>query len=161
MSDKDDEIQQQLDMMNPDRVNRDNFLEKIAQIESSGGKNTNHKTLQSGIHAGEAAVGQYGLMPNTLDELLNRQHLEGRGPASNPEMQATDLSSLVANDPKMEHQFADQLARKVLNQYPNQDMAAYAWNHGHNLTPKEVENRDYENDPYVQKFQAIKKSLGY
>ena len=143
-SPQDDLLREKLDQMNPQRFERDQFLDAISQIESNGGKNLNHPIMQGGIHAGEQAIGKYGLMPNTVEEMARRT----RGPASvtpgSPEEQAV----------------AQQLAERVLNRFQDPEMAAYAWNSGHNLTPKEVKERDYQHDPYVEKFKKIWHSLG-
>jgi hypothetical protein len=134
-------------LMNPEPNPRDNFLKVISQIESSGGQNTNHPVSTAPIQAGQHAFGQYGLMPNTVDEMMKRSGT--RGPAS------------IVPGSQAEDQMAAQLADRVLNRFQDPNMAAYAWNHGHNLTPDQVKARDYMNDPYVQKFQKIRQKLGY
>jgi hypothetical protein len=147
MSDDDDQdelLKEKLDQMNPQRVQRDNFLNTISQIESSGGQNINHPVSNAPIQAGQQAVGQYGLMPNTVQEMARRT----RGPAS------------IAPGSPEEQQVAEQLATRVLNRFQDPNMAAYAWHSGHNLTPDQVKERDYMNDPYVQKFQKIRQKLG-
>ena len=142
-------------LINP-QPNYSDFLNTISQIESSGGKNMNHPVVQSGIQQGDHAIGQYGLMPNTISELLRRQQMSNsRGPAS------VDDGQVMQTNAGVEKQLANQLADKVLNKYQDPNMAAYAWHMGHNLTPDQVQQRDYQNDPYVQKFQQIRKSLGY
>src|SRR5260221_13177133 len=73
----------------PKVPNIKDFLQKIQQIESSGGKNLEHPTVEGGIQAGDQAIGRYGLMPNTIKELVNRRRLEG---TSTPELQ--DLSQI-------------------------------------------------------------------
>lgn len=160
MSDERDELlQEKLDQMNPKRFNRDSFLDAIAQVESSGGRDTNHPVIQNGPQAGQQALGDYGLLPNTIQELANRAKLKGQ---LTPEMEAVsrDPASLTA-DPSIEKQYADQLADKVLDKYQDPNMAAYAWNSGHNLTPAQVKERDFMNNPYVQKFMKVRKALGY
>lgn len=132
---------------NQDQLDRDNFLKSISQLESSGGQNLNHPVVQNGVQAGQQAVGQYGLMPNTMQELMHRQ---GRAPAT------SDMS-----DPALQQQLAEQLADKVLNKYHDPEMAAYSWNHGHNLSPEAIKERHYQDDPYVQKFKQIRQKLGY
>jgi len=138
-------IREKLDMMNPASNQRAHFLDAIKQIESSGGKNTEHPIIQGGIHAGQQAIGSYGLMPNTVQELANRAHT--RAPAS-------------IDAPDIQQKYADQLADHVLNRFQDPSMAAYAWNQGHNLTPEQVKARNYEQHPYVQRFQKIYRSLG-
>lgn len=153
-----DLLQEKLDQKNPERFNRDTFLNAIAQIESSGGTNTNHPTIQSGPQAGQQAIGSYGLLPNTIQELSNRARLQNQ---LTPQMaDASRNPASLSDDPALEHQYANQLATRVLNRFHDPNMAAYAWNNGHNLTPEQVRERDYMSDPYVQKFQKVWKSLG-
>ena len=159
IDDPDELEQEKLDLMNPNRVNRDNFLNAISQVESSGGQNTNHPVVQGGIQDGQQAIGSYGLMPNTIQELSNRARLNN---TLTPDMAAASRDpASVKTNPALAQQYANQLADKVLNKFPDQNMAAYAWNHGHNLSPQEVQDRDYMNDPYVQKFQKVRRSLGF
>jgi hypothetical protein len=161
MADYDDEndlLKEKLDQMNPQRVQRDNFLNAISQLESSGGQNLNHPVIQSGPQAGQQAIGSYGLLPNTIQELSNRAKLQN---SLTPEMAAAARNpAAVSQDPNLEKQFADQLANKVLNKFHDPNMAAYAWNSGHNLTPEQIRERDFKNNPYVQKFSKVWKALG-
>lgn len=143
-SPQDDLLREKLDQMNPEKVRLNNFLDTISQIESSGGKNLNHPVSNAPIQAGQQAVGQYGLMPNTVEEMAHRN----RGPAS-----------VLPNSPE-EEQVAHQLASRVLDRFQDPNMAAYAWHSGHNLTPEQIQQRDYLHDPYVQKFQKLWKTLG-
>lgn len=131
-------------LVNPN-AQRDDFLNTISQIESSGGKNLNHPISNAPLQAGQKATGQYGLMPNTVDEMMKRA---GRAPAS------------VVPGGADEQLVANQLADRVLNRFQDPNMAAYAWHSGHNLTPNQVQARDYMNDPYVQKFQKLRGLLG-
>lgn len=157
-NDQDELLQEKLDMMNPQRVQRDNFLDAISQIESSGGQNTDHPIVQGGIQAGQQAIGNYGLMPNTIDELNNRARLSNQ---MTPEMAAASRNpASVQEDPELQKQYANQLADRVLKKYQDPEMAAYAWNKGHNLSLDEIRQRHYADDPYVQKFKKIWKSLG-
>ncbi len=157
--DQNDLEQEKLDQANPQKIQRDNFLDAISQVESSGGQNTNHPMIQSGIQAGSQAIGNYGLLPNTIQELSNRAKLGG---TLTPEMAAAARNpAMVGDDPVLEKQYANQLADRVLNKMQDPNMAAYAWNSGHNLTAEQVKDRDYINDPYVQKFQKVWKSLGH
>ena len=142
--------------LSDDDINK--FLDVIRQEESSGGKDTAHRMIQSGIHEGDSAMGQYGLMPNTVSEMANRAKRQGI--ASPDELDAIQNPSIVNQNPELENQIAKQLAAKLLNQYHgNQEQAAYGWNQGHNLTPEQVQERDYQQHPYVQKFQKLKQLL--
>ncbi len=142
-----------------DEQDRDEFLNTISQIESSGGQNTNHPVIQRGPQTGQQAMGLYGLLPNTIAELYNRAKMNKQ---ATPEMvEAAQNPDAVKQNPELEKQYANQLAEKVLNQYQDPEMAAYAWNHGHNLSLDKIKERHYADDPYVQKFKQIRKSLGH
>lgn len=115
------------------------FLQYISQLESSGGKNTNHPTMHTGIHAGDTAEGQYGLMPNTKDELMKRYPAE-----------LTDDSS---NDA-----YANKLAERVLNRSKGDETtAAGLWNQGHNA-PEEA-FPDIRDSAYAQKYEQMRRQV--
>ncbi len=137
------------------------FLKAIEQIESSGGKNFNHATMKSGIHAGDTAMGRFGLMPNTLQELAVRAKRDG---SINDEMsQVSEISDPamlkqhIEANPQVERMFAEQLAKRLLNKFPDEEQAAFSWNQGHNLTPEAVQQRKYKDNDYVKKFQNLRK----
>ena len=138
--------------MNDDKVNR--FLANIGQIESSGGKNTKHKTITSGPQKGQTAIGTYGLLPNTVDEIANRSSDPDIQALGN--MEADEQKSYLESNPDMEQKVARELASHVLNkQGGNEEKAAYSWLYGHNLSPESVDERDYQDEPYVQKYKAL------
>jgi hypothetical protein len=129
----------------------DEFLRNIGQIESAGGKNTNHPVIKSGIQKGDSAIGTYGLMPNTVDEIASKS----KDPAINSltDMSSAEKKDYIEKNPAVEKILATQLAEKVLaNQGGDAQKAAYAWNQGHNLSPDSIVKRDYQNSDYVQKY---------
>ena len=137
------------------------FLEKIAELESSSGKNLEHKTMQSGIHKGTSAIGRYGMMPNTVDEVIRRATRTG-----DPSVEMQKLSAMspdekklyLQQNPELENQLAESLAGHVLEkQGGDEEKAAYSWLYGHNLSPEKVQERDYSNSPYVQRFRNLRK----
>lgn len=137
-----------------DQARVQEFLDRIGQIESAGGKYTDHKTLQSGMHKGQSAIGTYGLMPQTVDELANR--------SDDPKIRALKSMSddekrkLLAPGSELERQLAMQLAEQVLTkQGGDEQKAAFAWLYGHNLPPEEIEKRGYLDKDYVQKYSKL------
>lgn len=139
------------------------FLKVIEEIESSGGKNFNHPEMQEGIHAGHAAMGRFGLMPNTIKEIEARARAEGR--ASDNMRRVAGLNDPmqmkveIEANPEIEREFARQLAERVLKKFPDEQQAAYSWNQGHNLTPESVAKRKYQEHDYVKKFNKLKQLL--
>lgn len=146
----------------------DEFLKKIMEIESSGGTNFAHPQLQRGIHAGSSAIGRYGLMPNTVKEVINRRRLED---TMTPDLQDLDnmppdqMKQYLESRPDLEDDLAKGLATHVLRkQQGDEEKAAYSWHQGHNLSPQDIK-REQMNDPntaggnYVNKFRRVKQLL--
>lgn len=144
----------------PKKPNIDKFLQKISQIESSGGKDTDHPTLKYGIHAGDQAIGRYALMPNTVRELVNRRKLQGTSTdqlQQVSEMSSPEMKDYIEQNPDVEDDLAKQLANKVIQrQHGDEDRAAYSWKQGHNLTPDDIPDESLEESPYVQKYRKLK-----
>lgn len=135
------------------------FLNTISQLESTGGQNTQHDPMTSGIQAGTTAIGKYGLMPNTVKELVNRRRIRG---TSTPELQELgqmnpdDMKAYIEANPGLEENLANELATKVITrQNGDPERAAYSWQQGDNLKPNEISNEQLNNSPYVQKFRRL------
>jgi len=58
------------DMQARQSYDHSKMLRAIASVESSGGKNTNHAAGGGAIHGSEHAYGRYGLMPQTIREVV-------------------------------------------------------------------------------------------
>lgn len=136
------------------------FLKNISSIESSNGQNLNHPLIQHGIHTGDTAIGQYGLMPNTVNEVLNRMRMNGTITPDLQKLQNMDhntLKATIEQNPQLEDQIAQSLAQRVLDRQPTEDMAAYSWHQGTNLTPEKIQQSSYLQNPYTQKYNDIDK----
>ena len=134
-------------------MDKESFLKTISQIESSGGKNLNHKEINSGIQAGSSAYGEYGLMPNTIREMANRAGLNN---ISN--LDDENLKSKLDEDPSLKNKIIETLYNH-LNQKESGDplKMAYAWNQGHNLTPDKISDENLQKSDYVNKFKNLSK----
>jgi hypothetical protein len=132
-------------------------------IESSGGKNFDHKELQSGIHKGQRAIGRYGLMPNTVNETLTRMKHSGTlsdDLAPYRGMDPADMKNALEVDSDSERAIAESLANRVLErQQGDTEKSAYGWFNGHNLSPESIEERGYKDTDYVNKYNKFKKQL--
>lgn len=133
------------------------------QLESSGGTDIPNKQIQSGIQAGSTAIGRYGLMPNTVKELVNRRRIRG---TSTPELQ--DLANMppdqmkkyIEANPGLEDDLANELATKVITrQQGDPEKAAYSWNMGDNLKPEDITKDDLNSSSYIQKFRRVNQML--
>jgi hypothetical protein len=129
-------------------------------IESSGGKNFNHREIESGIHKGHRAAGRYGLMPNTMQEIVNRRIAAGNDDLKYLlKKSPNQLKKYVESNPEVEGTLARDLGERALErQGGDPEKAAYSWMYGHNLTPDKITERGYEEDPYVQKFRNYSKT---
>lgn len=123
------------------------FLKKISMLESSGGKNIAHQEVESGPQAGETAIGNYGLMPNTMKELAVRYPSPVTNGLSKDEL---ELSALV--DPKFANTMAGSMADYLKNKRGLSDEeAAAAWEAGHNKNPEDLDL----NSPRAKKFRVL------
>lgn len=131
------------------------FLKAIKMIESSGGKNTNHKEMQSGIHEGHRAIGSYGLMPNTVDELIASEKIElplelqQDLKKMNPQMK----KQFIEKNQAVEDELARVMAKKLSQKYAgDKNKMAYAWNQGHNIPSEDPRFEKAQEHDYVKKF---------
>lgn len=140
----------------------DMFLHHIQNIESSGGKNVNHPPIRHGIHTGDTAIGRWGLMPNTITEMLNRRRKEGTITPDLEKLQTMNGSQMkehLTKHPDLELNLARTLARHVLTrQRGNEHKAAYSWLMGHNNHPSDISAADLEH-PYVKQYRASQEKL--
>lgn len=122
------------------------FLKKIAALESSSGKNMNHPEMKSGMHSGTSAVGEYGLMPVTAKDLDKQYDINQLQDLDN-----TEVQERLKNDPELRQRIAETLASQLLNKVP-QETAAHMWEYGHNKVPSKEK---LEQSPRVRKFRVL------
>lgn len=135
------------------------FLQLMSLMESSGGKNVNHKTVEGGIQAGDTAMGQYGLMPNTIKEMAQRRNIQNTGDHFDKQIQNVDneiVPSVLVAHPELESRYAEELAAKALEKSGgNQVDAAYRWRWGHNLPNDRVEEIKAQNPDYFERMKKL------
>lgn len=143
-----------------DQDKLDHFLNTIAMIESSGGKNFDHAQIQSGMHQGHKAAGTYGLMPNTVYDVLNQMRKEAPleyEMQQLKEFNPREVKAAIERNPEIERKLAEKLATHVLDkQGGDEEKAAYSWFQGHNLSPESIDNQNYAQHDYVQKYKKYK-----
>lgn len=144
----------------PTPPNIQEFLNKIEQIESSGGKDTDHPVVvKDNLQQGTRAIGRYGLMPNTVKELVNRRRIRG---TVSPEMldasrmDPDSMKGYIEANPELEDTLAHDLANHVIQkQQGDPDKAAFSWLQGHNLSPDQITPEQLDNSDYVNKFRRL------
>jgi len=129
------------------------FLKLIKQLESSGGRNTAHRTIASGIHAGDTAVGEAGLMPLTAQEMANRRIKQGTGDVNDDlvvNSPTNMVESMLQGNDDLRSRYVNDTADKVLkNAQGDPELAATGWLYGHNL-PKQQLQEKLDSDPEYQ-----------
>lgn len=144
-------------------MDRDQFLKLIAQIESSSGQNTNHQLIHGGHQKGQRAIGDYGLLPNTIQEFVQRnKNSENKDPviAQLEAVPQQKYADVVSQNPFLEQHLASAVADHVIDKN-NGDLekAAWAWNNGHNKPTEKITDAKLDSSPYVSKFRSLIDSI--
>tara|TARA_R110000868_G_scaffold70612_1_gene207291 strand:- start:714 stop:1205 length:492 start_codon:yes stop_codon:yes gene_type:complete len=110
------------------------FLKKMSAIESSSGQDLAHKRITNpkSVHYGTAAVGEYGLMPLTAQEMDKRfgvDELKG--------MDKFEAEKKLNENPELAEQLAKSMAARLTNQHGEGELANYMWQYGHNSPPED------------------------
>lgn len=148
----------------------DPFLRAISEIESSGGANTEHQVLDSGLHEGDKAIGSYGLMPNTVNQIVknynnNQSALRYKlgNEYKDPDMEALagmdkkQLAEHVANNPELETRLARYLAMTIGQRMKDDpERMAYGWHYGSSYRNKDVADDQLKDNYYVNRFRKYK-----
>ena len=132
------------------------FLDRIAKLESNSGQNINHKMMTRGIQAGTTAIGKYGLMPNTVKEIISNKIKYGQ---ATPELKAIanltpdQIKMVLEHKPELQDQLAESYAKTVmLKKLGDPDQMAYSWFNGPNSHPTA---QQLNNSDYVRKFRNV------
>lgn len=134
-------------------ADRNAFLKLMRVLESSGGKNTNHRTMEGGMHKGQAAIGEYGMMPNTVKEMAGRRMAAGDATELDKMLVEADpnsIKAILAQNPDKYKQYSEQLADHVLDKSGGDPAAAASgWLYGHNMS-KDKMDQALVGDPEYQ-----------
>jgi hypothetical protein len=131
-----------------DELKRERFKRIISQLETSGGKNLNHKVVKTGMHAGDRAIGEYGLMPLTIHDAAKMRVNSGVADKLDKtiakmsfEEAKQKIPEIIKDNPNIYERYADTLADHVLKKYKDERLAAFAWNQGHYTDPEVLIDR--------------------
>jgi hypothetical protein len=143
----------------------DRFLWNVEQLESSGGKNVQHKPIASGKYRGAKAIGKWGLLKPTVDELVSRMRLKGTLTPDYEKLEQMTRDGLddhFKQNPDVELNLARQLAQHIMErQKNNPERAAFSWLHGHNLHPQDITRDKLVHSEYVNRFKQLDKMNPY
>jgi hypothetical protein len=129
---------------------RQKMLNAISQVESSGGKNMNHKPTSMGT-----AYGKWAMMPDVIHDTirlnpdLKRQHQKAM------RLKGDNLTRYMQDNPKLEQEIVDKHLNRLEHHFGhNPEALAYSWNHGIVGTNKALKSKqNIAEHPYVQKFK--------
>jgi hypothetical protein len=153
---------------------QDEFLYKISGLESNFGKNTDHKVVQSGVHEGTSAIGKFGIMPNTVKDVVkkykNRDVTDlGKILPNNviisqleqlKDLNEDQIKELMVKDPTIERTIARLLAKDIAFKQDNDpDRMAFNWFHGSNLTKNDITDDRLNKSVYVNKFRKLREQI--
>lgn len=108
-------------------------------------------------------MGEYGIMPKTAQEFVNRRKMRGQfGPdeAIMAQMSPTELKEFLADQDRVEQNLAGDIADHVLRRSKgDEEKAAYMWNMGHNKRASSIDEEALDRSSYVDKFRKLKNIL--
>lgn len=138
-------------------------LKYIEMIESSGGKNTKHKLVTSGLNAGTKAIGKYGLMPlQVLETIRKEPKLAEKYPDFVNYHHVRDQNKIAQKfkeDPNFENEIANTHWQKLHSKFDgNESKMAHAWLNGIQGTI-DASLDQISNHDYVKKYKKYKKMM--
>lgn len=147
-----------------DKIEPHPQLNIIKQIETSGGLNLEHKTMESGMHAGHSAIGNYGLMPIVAIETVRKNpHLRNKYPdIANADYKQNHeyVRDFILKNPNAENEIANAHWRRLGHRFDNDESKmAHAWFNGITGTLRSSPE-DIENHFYVKRYHKYKNLLG-
>jgi len=150
---------------------RNPLLGAIGQVESSGGLNYAHKTIENGgMHQGQTAGGMFGMMPNAAEYILrNDPKLASKYPRlleASKDMKTNHgvFTKTFNENPQAAIDFAEALLARNKAKTKNPEMLIHSWNHGlkgtweryKNEGPQAVRDADYVKS-VMKEFAKFKK----
>ena len=133
------------------------MLDVIRRLESSDGTNVDHKEMETGMHAGSKAIGDYGLMPNTVREIANRARNDKTLTSQMDmvsRMPAEAMSTHLTNDPALQREFAQKMAERLIDKHNgSEEKVAEAWLKGHNTPTEKFTDEVLSESDRVKKYR--------
>jgi hypothetical protein len=127
------------------------FLKVMSQLESNGGKNTNHDKLSDGTNA----VGQYGIKPMTAKDMLKKS------PDNVNDLDLQEVQQQLESSPEMQQRVAEILGQKILDKNKGQmTPSAVGWRDGQNKSLDANKDKLSIDTEYADKIEEVKQKLG-
>lgn len=122
-------------MADPNGI-RDKYKRINRIMESRDGQNINHRIMQSGIHEGTSAMGEYGIMPTTAQDMLkhSKDPLDQLIVDSDPNR----VEEILKGNPQVYDRLVDKETNKIANKTEDPVAASLLWNAGSNHSSDEI-----------------------
>lgn len=134
---------------------REKMLNAISQVESSGGKNMNHKPTSMGT-----AYGRWAVMPSVIQDTirLNPKLKQQHGKALR--LKGDNLTHYMQDNPNLEQEIVNSHLNRLEHHFGhNPEAISFAWNQGIRGTNKALASKqNISQHPYVQKFKQAYES---
>jgi ribosomal protein S27E len=144
------------------------MLGAIGKIESSGGKNLKHETVNVGIHKGHTAGGIFGMMPHSAafiikkDPDLAKKYPELAEAAKDINKNHKKFTEALNSDPSLAADFAISMYNRNKGKTKSKHQLVYSWYNGLKGSwnaLKEGGHKAIESHPYVQKVMEEYKNM--
>lgn len=129
-------------------------LEAISIVESQNNSKAKHSVIKKGVHKGHFALGKFGLMPNTIKDIIKKDRLLSLTHSYVLKYNQVQLKDLMENDVLFEYEIASKLYDRLKNKYKTLDKISYSWLNG------SVKNIPVKNHWYVKRVEKqFKRSI--
>jgi hypothetical protein len=134
---------------------REKMLNAISQVESSGGKNMNHKPTSQGT-----AYGRWAVMPSVIQDTIRLNPKLKQQYGKGLRLQGDNLTHYMQDNPKLEQEIVNSHLNRLEHHFGhNPEAIAYGWNQGITNTNRSLKaKKDISAHPYVQKFKRYYES---
>jgi hypothetical protein len=126
-------------------------------VESSGGKNTNHAIVTSGLNAGTRSSSAYGIMPLSSKELISKNPELKKQYGHLLKLKGKDFHEAYHKDPELDRKLASHYYNKAAKLFGNDPhKILHSWLNGRQGTLNAIKRgEDIKNHWHVKKGMKI------
>lgn len=139
-------------------MDSDKFKKLISFLESSGGKDTDHKLMGSGMHKGTSAMGEYGMMPNTAQQMAKTNIRDNKNTPLDEVVANIDPSQVeevLSDNPGKTKEYVNAYMDKVLSSSDSMQDAATKWMTGPNASKDTMSRVNKKNPGRLEKLRQF------